>query len=99
MKKLYTVRDVKAGFGCTPGVPAVLDMPNDDFALRVVKGSCAAGQKPNALNTFPEDKELWCIGEFDERTGMITLVEPYIVARAIDYIERSVSDVKEEDAN
>lgn len=86
MKKLYCVRDVKAGFGVTPGVPAVIDMPNDEFARRVLKGSCAKGQKPNALNVYPEDKELWCIGEFDDLTGRLTPIEPYMVGRALDYI-------------
>ena len=86
MKKLYTVRDVKAGYGVTLGVPAILDMPNDEYARRVLKGSCAKGQKPNALNLYPEDKELWCIGEFDDLTGRITPCEPYMVGRAIDYI-------------
>lgn len=90
MKKLYTIRDVKAQFGSEPGIPAVLDMPNDDFAIRLVKGSMAPGQKPNALNTFPEDKELWCIGEFDDRTGSITPIKPYLVARAIDYLIHEV---------
>lgn len=87
MKKLYTIRDVKAQYGCENGIPAILDMPNDEFAVRLVKGSVAPGQKPNALNTFPEDKELWCIGEFDDRTGCITPCAPYLVARAIDYIQ------------
>lgn len=86
MKKLYCVRDVKAGYGVTPGVPAILDMPNDEFAIRVLKGSCAKGQKPNALNVYPEDKELWCIGEFDDLTGRVTPIDPYLVGRAIDYI-------------
>lgn len=99
MKKLYTIRDVKAAYGCENGVPAILDMPNDEFALRVVKGSCAPGQKANALNTYPEDKELWCVGEFDELTGKIKPVDPYLVARAIDYIIKEVvQDVESEDA-
>ena len=74
MKKLYTIRDVKAGYGVTLGVPAILDMPNDEYARRVLKGSCAKGQKANALNTYPEDKELWCIGEFDDLTGRISQI-------------------------
>lgn len=98
MKKLYTIRDVKAGYGCEPGVVAVLDCPNDDVMLRIIKGSCAKGQKPNALNTYPEDKEIWCIGEFDEKTGRITVCDPYLVARCIDYIERGVDDVESKNA-
>jgi len=94
MKKLYTIRDVKAGYGIEPGVPSILDMPNDEFAIRLLKGSVAPGQKANALNTFPEDKELWCVGEFDERTGKITSCDPYLVGRAIDYYKSEVIDDK-----
>lgn len=92
MKKLYTIRDCKAGYGVENGVPAILDLVNDEVANRLVQGSCAPGQKPNALNTFAEDKELWCIGEFDERNGKIKPCEPYLVARAIDYIQREKTD-------
>lgn len=95
MKKLYCVRDVKAGFGVTQGVPAVIDMPNDEYARRVLKGSCAKGQKPNALNIYPEDKELWCIGEFDDLTGRLTPIEPYMVGRALDYISELEIDTDE----
>lgn len=87
MKKLYTIRDVLTGFGVQNGVPAIIDLHNDQEAIRVVKGSCVASAQPNALNTNAEDKELWCIGEFDERTGKITACEPYLVAKAIEYLE------------
>lgn len=87
MKKLYTIRDVLAGYGVQSGIPAIMDLPNDKVAERVLKGSCARGAQANALNTNAEDKELWCIGEFDERTGVITPCEPYLVGKAIDYIE------------
>ena len=40
MRKLYTVRDVLIGYGCCRGVPALLDLANDQEALRVLKGSC-----------------------------------------------------------
>ena len=93
MIKVYTIRDVKAGYGCQQGVPALIDMPNDEYALRVLKASCQAGAKPNALNTFPEDKELWCVGEFDQETGMLkTDKPPYLIGRAIDYIEVAPND-------
>lgn len=87
MKKLYTVRDVLTGYGVQNGIPAIIDLHNDQEALRVVKGSCAAGASSNALNTNAEDKELWCVGEFDERTGEITPCKPYLVAKAIEYME------------
>ena len=92
MKKLYTIRDVLTGYGCQTGVPAVLDLHNDKEAERVLKGSCVKGAQANALNTNAEDKELWCIGEFDERTGKITPCDPYLIGKAIDYMEVGSSD-------
>ncbi len=91
MKRLYVIRDRLAGFGVVPtGVPAIIDMPSDAFALRLLKGSVAKGQQPNLLNTNAEDKELWCVGELDELTGKIAACEPYLIGRAIDYLNREV---------
>jgi len=94
MKKLYTIRDVKAGYGVTQGVPAIIDLPNDQVAIRVLKGSVAKGQKPNALNIYPEDKELWCVGEFDDLTGRI---KPCLVGRSIDYLDSVEVETDESD--
>lgn len=99
MKKLYTIRDRLAGFGCLGReVPAIIDMPNDEFAIRVVKGSMMKGQQANAFNVNAEDKELWCVGEFDEQTGEIKVCKPYLVARAIDYAEVHSDDELRKDA-
>ena len=92
MKKLYTVRDVLIGYGCIRGVPALLDLANDQEALRVLKGSCVKGASANVFNTNAEDKELWCVGEFDETTGCIKPCQPYLVGKAIDFLEVSPSD-------
>lgn len=92
--KLYTIRDVLTGYGCIRGVPAIIDLHNDQEAIRTLKGSCVAGAQANAFNTNPEDKEFWCVGEFDERTGRITPCDPYLVGKAIDYMEVSTNDTK-----
>lgn len=92
--KLYTIRDVLAGYGVQPGVPAIINLPNDELVIRVVKGSVAEGAQPNALNTNIEDKEVWCVGEFDDKTGVITPCHPYLVCRAIDYKKEVKKDDK-----
>lgn len=94
MTKLYVIRDTLAGYGISS--PKVIDMPTDEYAIRVLRGSVAKGQKPNFLNTNPEDKELWCVGEFDELTGRIKACEPYLIGRAIDFINK---EELENDAN
>ena len=85
--KLYVIRDVLVGFGRIGDTPDVLSIPNDEAAVRVVKISCAKGMKPNALNVNAKDKELWCVGELDHKTGRITACEPYCVAKCSDYVE------------
>lgn len=91
-KKLYTIRDVLVGYGAVLGTPAILDIPNDQAAKRVVAGCCMEGAQANALNTNPEDKELWCIGEFDQDTGIITPCTPYLVCRALDFYKGGAKD-------
>lgn len=98
MRKLYAVKDVLAGFVTFPGVPAIIDLPNDQVALRMLKGSCVKGAQPNVLNTNAEDKELWCVGEQDEKTGKITPCEPYLIGRAIEFVEASKDDKSRKDA-
>lgn len=94
MRKLYTIRDVLIGYGTIRGVPAILDLANDQEAIRMLKGSCVQGAQANAFNTNAEDKELWCVGEFDEQTGKIKPCEPYLVGKAIEYLEVSTNDTK-----
>lgn len=84
--KLYTIRDVLVGYGVIQGLSAVINFENDEVALRALKESMFPGQKPNAFNVHPEDKELWCVGEFDPKTGKILSIEPKLIGRAMDYM-------------
>lgn len=62
--KIYAIKDVKIGF-YNP-----FYLQNDAVAIREFTNGRNDSQK-NAINTNPEDKELWSLGEFDERTGEI----------------------------
>lgn len=98
MRFLYSIKDNLIGFGTIRELPMVLDLPNDDVARRVVQDACADGQKPNALNTHPENKELWRLGSIDEVTGVISPCDPILIARAIEYIGKE-RVVHEDDVN
>lgn len=87
-KKIYVVRDVLVGYACIAGAEVLLILNNDEVALRVVRGSMAEGAQANALNVNPEDKELWCVGEFNQDTGKIISCRPRLVAKAIDYLKK-----------
>ena len=91
--KLYTIRDALVGYGVITGISAVINFENDEVALRALKESMFPGQKPNAFNVHPEDKELWCVGEFDQQTGKIIAYEPKLIGKAIDYKLGGESDV------
>lgn len=70
--KIYSIKDTKIGF-MNPFISH-----NDGTALRDFTNG-ANDQGRNAINTNPEDKELWRIGEFDDQTGAITSDIQYMV--------------------
>lgn len=79
ISKIYSIKDTKIGFTA----PFILQ--NDAVAVRAFAGMAKALQ-PNQVNTYPEDKELWSMGEFDDNTGMINATQPKYIAKANDYI-------------
>ena len=79
MLKIYCIKDVKTGY-MNP-----FYLQNDDVAIRSFK-KAANETQPNAINDFPEDKELWYLGTFDSDSGKIVGEEPKFLARAVDCI-------------
>lgn len=74
MKKVYSVKDTKGAFMD----PMLAD--NDALAVRAIK-TVVNNQKGSLLATYPEDFELWYVGDFDEITGIITSGELRCVVR------------------
>ena len=62
--KLYSVKDVKAASYFRP-FPSV----NDQVAIRDLKS--LVNSKESEISNYPEDYELWYIGDFDEKIGTI----------------------------
>lgn len=62
--KLYAIRDNKVGF------MAPYAQVNDEVAKR--NFLTEKQQKNSMISIYPEDFELWKIGEMDEKTGIIT---------------------------
>lgn len=73
MLKLYSIKDTKGSFY----EPLVAQ--NDALAVRNVRGIVNSGK--GLLAQYPEDFELWYIGEFDEVTGIIKPDELKCVVR------------------
>ena len=77
--KIYAIKDTKIGF------TAPFVMQNDAVAVRAFSGM-AQSQQPNQVNTYPDDKELWTMGEYNDQTGEIIPTKPKYVAKANDFI-------------
>lgn len=80
--KLYTVYDKEADIYMPP-----MNQPNDVTAMRAFAQEVNRKQEGNMLNFAPEHFALYYLGEFSEKTGVITpelkkLAEATAVIRA-----------------
>lgn len=84
MLKIYAVYDLKAR---NFGNPVFL--PNDEVAKRVMASWCNTGM----MHDFPEDFQLFNLGEYHESTGEFysagdyDVPEKYIVCTGLDFKE------------
>lgn len=79
--KVYAVKDVAAGEFMSP-----FYVQNDAMLKRVVREAVNA-EKENVFNKFVEDKQVYCLGEFDSATGVITSKSPDLIINCIDLKE------------
>lgn len=70
--KIYSIKDTKIGF------MSPFYLQNDGVAIREFTNARNESAK-NAVNTNPEDKELWCLGEYDDQTGAINSNVRFVV--------------------
>lgn len=75
---IYSIKDTKVGY------MSPLYLQNDGVAVREF-ANLAQKKEPNIINTNPEDKELWHLGDFDDQTGEIQS-EVRFIAKATDYV-------------
>lgn len=83
IKKIYNVRDYKAGFGTV-----LMVSDNDDIAKRDFAAACST--QNSMLNQFPEDFGLYLVGEYDTETGLIISYNPSAVANATDFVRKEI---------
>ena len=81
MMKVYVLKDTVVGKFHTNQLTM---MHNDKEAERALK-QMAANIKES--DVAAPDLQLWCIGVFDENTGLITDNAPYLLGNLIDYVE------------
>lgn len=70
--RLYSVKDVKAASFFRP-FPSV----NDQVAIRDLK--TLVNSEDSEISKYPEDYELWYIGEFDEKQGNLIPNQDFLV--------------------
>lgn len=78
---LYSVKDTLVGFSVPFG------SMSDEVALRQFAATVRSPQ-PNFCNTFPENKELYVIAQFDDQSGKVIIDDslPRFLARASSYV-------------
>lgn len=79
--KMYSIFDRAAHmFG------SVIVQNNDDLCKRNVKTALISGAFDKQILTYPEDFELYCLGDFDNETGKVVPIEPAFVIGLRDLI-------------
>lgn len=72
---LYSIRDVKSGFGFP------FSMQNDEVALRAFEA--ALHDSNSEMSKYPQDFEIWLIGAFNTETGDIDSYLPAPLERRL----------------
>lgn len=81
--KVYSIFDRKAqGYE----MPTLMLFRNDELALRAIGAAFNGGQLGGLFGKYPEDFEIYCLGEFDQNTGLIKS-EVNFVAHLVDLKE------------
>lgn len=86
MKKMYAVRDVKAGYFLPPFL-----MLTDGEALRAFEEASINPQTP--IGQHPEDFQLFFLGDYDEITGIIS-TEPVSLIAGLQALQNVVNSRK-----
>lgn len=90
--KIYAIKDVKVGnYSSTPFM-----LDNDDVAIRAFKTSINSNSQ-SQICMYYEDMQLWRLGEFDDKTGVINS-EVEFIANGPD-VKVFAKETKKEEEN
>lgn len=85
--KIYCVKDVLASSICL-----VFSAKDDNLAKRTIEGYICA-PVPNQVNTFVNDKQLYCVGEMDDNTMQVTACVPTFVCNIFEVRDNVLADL------
>jgi len=77
MKRLYSVLDLKS---CEFSIP--FESANDAAATRMFRSTVNDGERGGLIARYPEDYQLWFVGEFDVSGGTFSGVGSLVVGGA-----------------
>lgn len=80
MAEIYSIKDTKVGYA----QPFILH--NDQEAKRAFKGLIR--EEESNLHKWPQDYELWNIGQWDDELGVITTTGPKFLLSGMDCIKK-----------
>lgn len=89
MSKIYAIKDCLIGFWS----PYILD--NDQVALRDF--TAMVNSDDPRIRSCRNDLELYCLGEFQEKTGVITPIAPEFIARGAALVRPDVPVIDPDD--
>lgn len=78
VKCMYSILDVNVGYG----MPIVQD--NDAVAMRNFENACS--DRSSVFATHSSDFSLWCVGTFDDSTGIVESCEQRKICNAFDFV-------------
>ena len=85
VQKMYSVRDAKTEIFSNPFYAKTHGEAERNFSMAVNDNN-----PNNMLSKFPEDYQLWYIGEFDDHTGKMTIPElPIAIANAVQFVSKT----------
>jgi hypothetical protein len=81
--KIYSIRDAKTEYFSAP-----FFNHTHGEAERNFKKAC--DDKNSNLNQFPEDYDLYCLGDYDDNSGQITPLDtPQHITKAVQHISKT----------
>ncbi|QXP08494.1 MAG: nonstructural protein [Arizlama microvirus] len=78
--KIYSIFDEKAKAYAQP-----FYMQQDGLAMRAFGD--LVNDKTSQLNKHPVDFTLWCLGEYDDNSGMFCCDKPKHICKAVDFVD------------
>lgn len=84
VQKVYSIRDAKAEYFTQPFFKKTHGEAERDFTM-------LCQDEKSSINKFPEDYDLYFIGEYDDQSGKMSPLEtPQHIVKAVQVISKNI---------